>query len=172
MIRIGDFVLERKKTMEETLSALRLYLNKNRVIIVDENDYPCSEEQIKILLGGDNVKLRIKTIVQLEKETIEESLEYIGRIERKINETIDCPNAADVFKWFPEIINAFLELQKIGTYFNSDIITMEKIDEIAKKGLTELEEKNDSYLRELIEYELQPLLVDFKEYLLRGKFNC
>lgn len=169
MIKIGDKLFEKKLTIDETLKALRDYLNKNGIILVDEFDVPYSEEQILSLLENNCVEFKTKTIAKLEEETIVESLEYIIRVEKKIYEVIESDNAEDVFKWFPEILNAFIELGKISSYFDSNIISFDKIDEYAKKGLSQMNEQNDSYLREIIEYEFLPLLEDFKEFLTRGK---
>lgn len=172
MIKIGNELFEAGTSVDETLKILRAYLNKKGIILVDDSDVPYSEEQILCLLEKECVEFKTKTIAQLEEETIEESMQYIVRVERKIYELIDSDNAENVFKWFPEILNAFIELEKISRYFNSNIVSLEKIDIYAKKGLSQMNEQNDNYLRELIEYELLPLLDDFKHFLTRGKSNC
>ncbi|MCL6478380.1 MAG: hypothetical protein K6T65_08180 [Peptococcaceae bacterium] len=172
MIKIGDKLFAKEPTIDETLRVLRDYLNKNGIILVDEFDVPYSEEQIINLLGNEQVEFNTKSIVQLEKETVAETLEYIDRVERKMNEIINCDDPVFVFKWFPEIVSAFIELEKISNYFNSDIISLKKIEVFAQKGLSQIKEQNDSYLREIIEYEFITMISDFKKFLIRGKSDC
>lgn len=172
MIKIGGIVFEKRATLDETLKALRVYLDKNRIILVDQFDAPYSEEQIVELLNSEYVDFRIKTISELEKETIEESLKYINRVEQKVNEVINSTQPNEVFQLFTEILGAFVQMEKICKYFNSTIINMEEIDDIAKKALAQIEDENEYYIREITEYELLPMVCSFKEFLSRGNVNC
>lgn len=172
MFKIGDKQFEKKTDVNETMKELRQYLSKNGIILVNEFDVPYSEDQIRELLTREDTVFKTKEVVELEKETIEESLLYIQKVNSKMQELIECDSEDEVYKWFPEIINAFLEMEKISNYFGSDVIKLEKIDSFARKALLQIEEKNEGYLREIIEYEFIPMLGDFKKFLIRGKSNC
>ncbi|MCL6611781.1 MAG: hypothetical protein K6T66_09620 [Peptococcaceae bacterium] len=172
MIKIGDELIERKDSIEETMKALRLHLHNNKIIIVDENDVPCTDDQIIALMSNDYVEFKTKPIVQLEKETIFESISCTEKLEKKMADMLDSDNPNEVFKYFPGILESLLELAKICKYFNSPIIKQEKIIEYARKSVVQMEENNDNYLREITEYEFIPMISEFKKFLLRGKANC
>ncbi|MGC5324881.1 hypothetical protein [Brevibacillus sp. SYSU BS000544] len=172
MIKVGEYTFNKKETLKETLNTILEYLRINNLIIVDEIGTPLSESQVNEQLENNNdVVFYTKTISNLEQETIDETLAYVKKVRSWIIENIEENNDSNLSQSFVTILEALLELEKVSTYFSIDAITAIKIQTLSQKALPQMEQGNEEYLRDLLEYEILPSIQLMEKHLVERKIN-
>jgi hypothetical protein len=171
MIKVGDKILQKKPNIDDNFKILKEYLNLNKLIVVNKEGEPLNDQAILSCLSSEDSHFHVKQVNVLEQETIIETLQFTSRVEQTIKDTLDNHEEVAVFQTFIEIIEALTHLEKVAMYFSIEDINSTKIKELSKKGLQQMEQKNESYILELIEYECLPMVTSFSETLEERKLH-
>ncbi|WP_025028332.1 hypothetical protein [Caldalkalibacillus mannanilyticus] len=172
MIVLGSERMEKKKSLEENVEAVFQYLKENHLLIVDEDHIPLMEEVIiQKLAAEESPQFITRSIQEVESETIQSVIEFIDQAEKNIKELADENNKAKIFQAFSDIVETFVELQSLTEYFDVAFPSEEKIKELSKKGLAQMENQNESYLLDLLEYECLPILEELRDQLAERNVN-
>ncbi|WP_339060492.1 hypothetical protein [Tepidibacillus marianensis] len=150
------------------MNEIKKYLRENNLIIVDQSENPFSFEEIESMILNETEPIfYVKYIVDLEKETIKDTIEYINNAEKRIHDIIEENNQVSIVQAFVKLMEALVSLEKIMSHFGSETLTSSWIQTISEKALSQIEKENYSYLVDLLEYEIMPKLVELKEALLQ-----
>lgn len=174
MIIIGDKKLEKKGTLEEDLALIKEYLYSHEVILVNESGESLTEEQIKeSLMASGTSTFFVKSIKELEEETLEDIVPFLNSIEQRIQEIVndhdETITVQTIIQDFVDINSTLIELEKVDNYFSLGVIDGARLEGLSKKALDQVEQGNFDYIKDLLEYEYQPLLSQLSYALERRR---
>lgn len=160
MLFINDFLVSEKKDKLVLFQEVKSYLVKHKLIIINGENEPLSEEEIqnKLFNMEETLKLTAITISKLLYEFKGELSNYIVKIENYIEDTRENENYHSVAESFIQVIEALLQFKVVSNYLHKEIISEHHIQTISQKALNQAEIGNNIYLLDLLEYELLPLL--------------
>jgi hypothetical protein len=171
MIKIGNQTFERKNTLKETWKNIQNYLHENQLILVDEQGIALNENQIIAKLTTETVcEFYTKEVKELERETIDEVICYIGQVEGKVEELLESDQREILTQSFVDLMEALLEISTLCRYFHLDVLTEEKVRDLFQKALPRVEQRDEQYMLDVIEYEMIPMMVSVKQALTERKW--
>jgi hypothetical protein len=171
MIKVGNQTFERKNTLEETWKDIQAYLHDHQLILVDEQGIALNENQIIAKLATEAVcEFYTKEVKELEQETIDEVVCYIDQVEGKVEELLESDQRETLTQSFVDLMEALLEMSTLCRYFQLDVLTEEKVRDLLQKALPRMEQGDEQYMLDVIEYEIIPMMVSVKQALTERKW--
>ncbi|QXE00959.1 hypothetical protein [Terribacillus sp. DMT04] len=165
MYKIGDMeFLNNNK--EDLYEEIKVYLHEKQFIINDESGAPLSEKAfMEIIASHSSYSFSVKQISTIEKEFIEELVIYIEKVKDKVDSFSKSNDKELIINGFINLINSLIEIQATAGYFEIEIIDIEYINELATRAISRIEDGDYDFLVDVMEYELVPSLVHFKNKL-------
>jgi vacuolar-type H+-ATPase subunit I/STV1 len=157
------------KTVQETLDNIFEFIRKQQLVIVDEQSQPMSEENILSQLQTVDVRFQAVPIDNLEQNTIETTLDYLNHATGLIAELIQTDDTQLLYRSFADFIESLLQLSQLADYFGLPDVSTEKVHSLSNRALAQMQLDNDSYIRDLLEYEGLPMLEGFMRSLEERK---
>lgn len=164
MIKIMNQFFKRKDTLEETWKDIKEFLHNNQVIVVDSNGVALSENQIiEKLTTETNFEFFTKNVFELEKETISEVIRYIDQVEVNVATVLESNDIESLIQSFADLMEALLEITSLCEYFQVDELNGEKVHSLLQKALPRVDQKDEQYMLDVIEYEIIPIMQSVRE---------
>ncbi|WP_199616755.1 hypothetical protein [Paenibacillus alkalitolerans] len=162
LVPIGD-------SLQQTFDNVMALLREQQWVIVDEEGQPMSQEKVMHHLENKDANLQAIAVSELESETVQTTLEFLEDAILQLQGLIQTEEVSVLYRSFSDLMESLLHLAHLGEYFNIDDIKEEQVELLANRVLTQIESNNDSYLREVLEYECIPMLENFKKSLEERK---
>lgn len=152
--------------VETLLKEINGFLNKQKIVITDENGNPIEEDIIiSIILNYREYQFITKPVSVIENEFAEEVIQYVEKVNNNYPTLFQSMNKDIVINSFIELVNSILEIGKTAQYFELDFIPTNEVNELTNVALQRLELGDADYISDMVEYEIIPSLNDFKDKL-------
>lgn len=169
MVFINKQSVQMGSTAQETLDNIYKVTREQEIVIIDEHGQPMDKERILHMLQTVDTRFQAVPVNELERDAIESTLNYLDNAVRQIPALVETDDIQYLFREFADFIEALLHLNRLGDYFGIKDISGEKVSSLANRALAQIQLNNDSYIRELLEYECLPLIEDFQRSLYERK---
>jgi hypothetical protein len=164
MIFINRTTIPRHKSHEDTLNEIKKLLVTENCIIVNEHGAPLSDNDILHLITTQReIHFQTKNISDIERETLQELQHYLENAETEIEQLRENENVGEIVQAFQDIVEALFYFSKLQDYYQLSIIDLNQVQKLTQKSYDRMKESNTTYLMDVIEFELLPMIELLKE---------
>lgn len=169
MIKLGSqFTIERS-TAEEEFKLIMNYLADHQLVIVNIEEVPLRDEEVlNSLLEKEVIHFSLKSVADLELDTVRNVLQYIETAEYHISLLDEEADNKVIFQAFVDVMEALDYFSSLSDYLKLNAVNSEKLHNISLKGLQQMEQENEEYILELLQYECLPMLMELRTELVEG----
>ncbi|MET3697648.1 hypothetical protein SAMN05877753_106246 [Bacillus oleivorans] len=161
-----------KNGIDNLLKEIKFYLHENQLVLTNSKGVPLTEEEIEnIISSNPSYKFDSISVSELETEIVNDMVDYIKRVEKNFSEISQSNNNEKIINSYIELINSMIEIVKVAEHFDIEFLTPEQINEITNKSISRIEKGDIEFIIDVMEYELIPMLFDFKENLLERQYH-
>ncbi|MGB2872592.1 hypothetical protein [Psychrobacillus psychrotolerans] len=163
MIYVNGNVVTDSNDHEVAVEYLKEYLSAQRLLVVNSNDEPMSQQQLSTILLSNVEEIHliaIKTSIIL-RGFREELHTYILKVEQYVEDIREIEDFSTVMSSYTQVIEALIEFLSVEEFLQKQLIDQKHLNDISLKCLKRAEEGNFEYILDVMEYELLPLLHNF-----------
>lgn len=163
LLYVNEYKVTNEKEVEIVKEHLEEYLSKEKLIIVDHEGQPISQEGLSQLLLENVSELRLaaKSTSVMLREFKEELVSYIQNVETYIERMRENENFSDVLNGFIQVTEALLQFSSVEAFLQKSLVDQEQLNDLSTKALMRAKEGNYEYVLDLLEYELLAILYHF-----------
>ncbi|MBP2241984.1 hypothetical protein J2Z40_002557 [Cytobacillus eiseniae] len=160
MIYINDQLIVEDTSQSDSSIIVKKYLHKNRLVLVNNDGQPMSDEELNTFLSHLNgvQKLKAVSISNLLRDLKQELQLYIKKVEAYIENIRDNEDFSSVNTGFAQVMEGILEFSVVASFLQKDLIDPSYMQQLSEKAFARAETGEDEYVLDIIEYELLPIL--------------
>lgn len=165
LIKINNQEFKNENVME-LIESINNYLKKEKLILLNNERMPFSNEEVNTILANNTDFNFIATsLVFFEKETSKETLSYVRKVIHEVNKIINLELEVNLLSVITDLLEGIEDL--IIFEKNYEIINFEKLDvhKISLEILSEYQSGNENYILDVLEFELLPLYIKLEALL-------
>ncbi|MDV6376988.1 hypothetical protein ORD22_01760 [Sporosarcina sp. GW1-11] len=153
----GDRIAEDIDNIAKTINE---YLIREKMVLVDENNIPLNPSAIENLVIQNNAPQYLRAIhtTQLLREFKQELNGYIEKVNQYIDDIRDLDDQLSVINGYTSVVEAILSFIPITNFIQKDLINSDFLQSISEKVFERAQLNDMSFIIDVIEYELLPLL--------------
>lgn len=160
MIFINDQLVVEDTIQSDVTHIVKGYLHKNRLVLVNNEGQPMSDEEMKTLLSNLNgvQKLKAVSTSNLLRDLKQELQLYNKKVESYVENVRDNEDFSTVITSFAQVMEGILEFSAVATFMKKDFIDPSYMQQLTEKAFAGAETGEGEYVLDMIEYELLPIL--------------
>lgn len=163
MIYINGFVVTGSNEYEVVLKEVKDFISTRRLLIVDSNNDPMSQEQLSTLLLHNSGEIQLTAIeTSIVLRAFKEELDaYTLKVEQYVDNTRASEDFSSVLNSYAQVTEALIKFISVEEFLQKQLLDKQLLNELTHKCLKRAEEGNFEYILDIMEYELLPLLRNF-----------
>ena len=160
MIFINDQLIVEDMNQSNSSYIVKEYLSKSRLVLVNKDEQPMSEEEMNTLLSDLNgvQKLKAVSTSNLLRDLKQELHLYNKKIEEYIENIRDNGDFSTVNSGFAQVMEGIIEFSAVASFLQKDLIDPSYLQQLSEKAFSRAETGEGEYVLDIMEYELLPIL--------------
>lgn len=172
MYIINGKVFTRNDGINTLMKEIKTYLHDNQLVLTNDTGIPLVEEEItNIISTNPTYTFDSVSVSKIEVDFVNEISSFVVKVEKQFNQLTSVNDKGLIINGFIEFTNSLIEIERAAQYFDINFIKFDQINEIASKVVSRVESNDLDFVLDIMEYELIPILQNFKERLLERQYQ-